>query len=279
MEDYNTRILNAKQLINNADYILVGAGAGLSTAAGLEYGGHSFEKNFQKFIEKYNFQDLYTATFYDFNTQEEKWAFWANVIKTNRFNKNPLPLYLELYNLLKEKEHFIITTNVDGQFEKAGFGKEKIFAVQGDYAYLQCENACHSKLYYNEKIVKRWLNNQKNCKIPSELVPKCPVCNGNMEVNLRKDAYFVQDKNWYEQNKKYEEFITKIKDKKVVLLEIGVGFNTPAIIRFPFEQMTYNNEKSNLIRINKDFPSSMESIKNRTISFNEDTNKIIKCLK
>jgi NAD-dependent SIR2 family protein deacetylase len=149
MENYNVRIQNAKKLINQADYILIGAGAGLSTAAGLEYSGESFQNNFKDFIEKYNFKDLYTATFYDFNTPEEKWAFWAKLIKLNRFNSKPLNLYKELFELVKNKEHFVITTNVDGQFEKAGFENNKIFAVQGDYAYLQCEDGCHNKLYYN----------------------------------------------------------------------------------------------------------------------------------
>ena len=204
MENYCQRISEVKELIKNADYILIGAGAGLSTAAGLEYAGESFERNYKEFIEKYGFQDLYSASFYNFNTQEEKWAFFAKMIQLNRFNKNPLKLYQDIFSLLKEKEYFVITTNVDGQFEKAGFEKEKVFEIQGDYAYLQCENACHNKLYYNYDLVNEWLKNTKDCKIPSNLVPKCPVCHGNMEMNLRKDANFVQDENWYNKAKAYE---------------------------------------------------------------------------
>ena len=170
---------------------------------------------------------MYSASFYDFNTQEEKWAFLAKMIQLNRFNKNPLKLYQDILSLLKEKEYFIITTNVDGQFEKAGFEKEKVFKIQGDYAYLQCENACHDKLYYNYDLVKEWLKNTNDCKIPSNLVPKCPVCHGNMEMNLRKDAYFVQDENWYNKAKTYEQFLDESEDKNLLLLEIGVGFNTP----------------------------------------------------
>ena len=171
MENYNLRIMKAKQEFENADYVVIGAGAGLSTAAGLEYSGESFEKNYKEFIEKYNFQDLYSASFYPFQTEEEKWAFWAKMIKFNRFNE-PLNLYKELLELLKNKEYFVITTNVDGQFEIAGFEKEKIVAVQGDYIFLQCENACHNKLYNNKDIVGEWLKNTKNCKIPKDLIPK-----------------------------------------------------------------------------------------------------------
>ena len=278
MEEYNLRILKAKQLLRNADYIIIGAGAGLSTAAGLKYSGENFEKNYSEFIEKYHFEDLYTATFYPFKTQEEKWAFWAKVIKLNRLN-TPLKLYQELLELIKNKEYFVITTNTDGQFEIAGFEKDKIFAVQGDFAFLQCKNACHDQLYDKRKMVNEWLKYTKDCKIPKDLVPKCPVCGKNMEMNLRKDGNFIQDENWYKQSKKYENYLDKIKDKNVVLLEIGVGFNTPGIIRFPFEQMVYNNLKTTLIRINKDYPQTMLEINNKTISFNEETNRIIEDLK
>ena len=149
--NYESRIENAKKVIKEADYILIGAGAGLSTAAGLEYSGDKFKNNFGDFIEKYHFTDLYTATFYDFRSQEEKWAFWARLINLNRYNKEPLKLYSEIFNLVKNKEYFVLTTNVDAQFEIAGFNKENIFATQGDYGMLQCSKACHNKLYSNKK--------------------------------------------------------------------------------------------------------------------------------
>ena len=279
MEEYNTRILQSKQVIKQADYIIIGAGSGLSTAAGLKYSGEKFEEDFKEFIERYHFEDLYSASFYEFKTQEEKWAFFAKMIKSNRYNDKPLKLYEELYKIVKDKEYFVISTNVDGQFYNSGFDKDKVFEVQGDYSYLQCENACHNKLYNNKELVEKWLRNTKNCKIPSDLVMKCPVCGGNMDMNLRKDANFVQDENWYRQSEKYEDFLSRSKGKNVVLLEIGVGFNTPGIIRFPFEQMTANNERTTLIRINKDYPNPMLEIENKTISFDEDTNKIIEDLK
>ena len=279
MEECSSRILQAKQAIKQADYIIIGAGSGLSTAAGLLYSGEKFEKDFREFIEKYHFDNLYSASFYEFKTQEEKWAFFAKMIKLNRYNEKPLKLYQELYEIVKNKEYFVLSTNVDGQFYNSGFDKDKIFEVQGDYSYLQCENACHNKLYNNKELVEKWLRNTKNCKIPSDLVMKCPVCGGNMDMNLRKDANFVQDENWYRQSKKYEDFLSRSKGKNVVLLEMGVGFNTPGIIRFPFERMTAISEKTTLIRINKDYPNPMLEIRNKTISFDEDTNKIIGDLK
>lgn len=279
MEEYSSRILQAKQAIKQADYIIIGAGSGLSTAAGLLYSGEKFEKDFKEFIEKYHFDNLYSASFYEFKTQEEKWAFFAKMIKLNRYNEKPLKLYQELYEVVKNKEYFVLSTNVDGQFYNSGFDKDKVFEVQGDYSYLQCENACHKKLYNNKELVEKWLRNTKKFQIPSDLVMKCPVCGGNMNMNLRKDANFVQDENWYRQSKKYEDFLSRSKDKNVVLLEIGVGFNTPGIIRFPFEQMTANSEKTTLIRINKDYPNPMLEIENKIISFDEDTNKIIEDLK
>ena len=279
MEEYNSRILQAKQVIKQADYIIIGAGSGLSAAAGLEYSGKNFERNYKDFIERYHFENLYSASFYDFSSQEEKWAFFAKMIKLNRYNEKPLKLYQKLYEIIKDKNYFVLSTNVDGQFFNSGFDKDKVFEVQGDYCYLQCENACHNKLYYNKELVEKWIQNTVDCKIPSNLVMKCPVCGGNMDMNLRKDANFVQDSNWYDMSRKYDEFLGRTKDKNVVLLEIGVGFNTPGIIRFPFEQMTNNSKKTTLIRINKDYPSTMLEIENKTILFNEDTNKVIEDLK
>ena len=279
MEEYNLRIAKAKQMIVEADYIIIGAGSGLSSAAGLEYSGESFETNFKDFIKKYNFSDLYSASFYDFKTQEEKWAFFAKMIEVNRYNKTPLKLYEDLYKIVKDKNYFVLSTNVDGQFYNSGFDENKVFEVQGDYQYLQCENACHNKLYDNKELVQKWLENTRDCKIPSELVMKCPVCGGNMDMNLRKDANFVQDENWYKQAERYKEFLKEAENNNVVLLEIGVGFNTPGIIRYPFEQMVKANSKTMLIRINKDYPMLMLDIKNKVISFDEDTSEIIEDLK
>lgn len=265
-----------KELINDADGVLIGSGAGLSTSAGINYSGEEFKKEFDAFIKKYHFTDLYTASFYDFETDEEKWAYFAKHIKFADTGRVAMPLYKNIYELVNQKSYFVITTNVDNQFEKAGFDKNRIFATQGSYSKLQCSEACHNKLYDNVELVEKMIEQTNNeLKIPSNLVPTCPVCGEKMEVNLRKDAYFVQDDNWYKQNKAYSDFIVSAENKKVVLLELGVGFNTPGIIRFPFEQMTLQNENWNLVRINKDNSSTYLDIESKIISVSADIDKVI----
>lgn len=274
MKETLNNIENIKKLIDKAEYILIGAGAGLSTSAGIEYSGKRFEDNFKDFIEKYHFTDMYTSGFYDFETQEEKWAYWAKHMYINDIGMKATDLYKEILELVKNKKYFVITTNVDDQFYKAGFDKNRIFATQGSYAYIQCSYACHNKIYNATDMVKEMVENIRDCKIPSELVPKCPVCGENMEVNLRKDAYFVQDDNWYRQDEKYGKFLDNTKDKKVLLLELGVGFNTPGIIRLPFEQMTYNNNEWNLVRINKDNTSTFFDIEDKIIKIKDDISAV-----
>lgn len=267
-----------KDLIKNADYFLIGAGAGLSTSAGLEYSGKRFEYNFKEFIEKYHFNDMYTAGFYDFKSEEEKWAFWAKKIYINDTGINATKLYKDILELFRNKKYFVITTNVDDQFYKAGFDKENIFAAQGSFRYIQCSRACHNKLYDAKDLVKEMIEKTKNCKIPTELVPICPVCGEKMSVNVRTDANFIQDDNWYRQDRKYSDFLDNTKNKNVLLIELGVGFNTPGIIRIPFEQMTYQNSNWKLVRINKDNCTTFFDIKNKSILIQSDIDKIIKLL-
>lgn len=275
MEEFNKRIEEVREKIKEADAIIIGAGSGLSTAAGLEYSGKSFEENYSDFIAKYGFKDLYSASFYDFETQEEKWAFFARMIKLNRYNEKPLDLYVKLLNLVKDKDYFVLSTNVDGQFYNAGFDSSKVFETQGDYGYLQCEKACHNTLYDNREIVNKWIENTNDCKIPSSLVMKCPKCGENMDMNLRKDDNFVQDSNWYTQNDRYSDFLDKYMGKKVVMIEIGVGFNTPGIIRIPFERIVMDEDNYTLVRINKEYPQSFYDLGDKIISFKEDTNMVI----
>ena len=238
--------------------------------------GEEFKKEFAPFIKKYGFTDLYTASFYEFETEEEKWAYFAKHIKFADTGRKATPLYKNIYELVKNKSYFVITTNVDDQFEKAGFEKNKIFATQGSYSKLQCSKACHNKLYDNTELVNRMIEETDcNLKIPTNLVPICPVCKERMDVNLREDAYFVQDENWYKQSKAYEYFVNNAKDKKVILLELGVGFNTPIIIRFPFEQMTMQNKNWNLVRINKDNVITWNDIEEKSILIQEDIANII----
>lgn len=275
MKNYKERIKEASEAIENAEYILIGAGAGLSDAAGLKYSGKRFTDRFQDFIEKYGMEDLYSSSFYLFKTLEEKWAYWARHISLNRYETTATELYKKLYNLVNEKKYFVLTTNVEHQFWKAGFPDEKIFATQGDYGYIQCAKGCHSKLYDNEILVSEMLKQTNDCKIPSELVPKCPVCGGEMDVNVRKDQYFIQDEAWDRACDNYSSFLKELQNKNVVFIELGVGFNTPTIIRYPFEQMTYVNPNATIIRLNRDYPEGSVENENKTISFEEDMTEVI----
>lgn len=276
MKDYDKRIKQAKQLIENADYVIIGAGAGLSTAGGFEYSGENFEKHFKDFIDKYGFRDMYSAGFYPFATEEERWAYWSRYVYVNRYlQTEPNKVYSALYELVKNKDYFVITTNVDHQFQIAGFDKQRLFYTQGDYGLFQCSVPCHNKTYDNKELILKMVESQKDMKIPSELVPKCPVCGNLMEMNLRADDKFVQDDGWYAHATAYQDFIDKTKGKKVVLIEIGVGYNTPVIIKYPFERMTYFDKNTHLIRINKDYAVCSDEIKDKTVLFDEKINDIL----
>lgn len=262
------KIKKAKRLLDKADAVLIGAGAGLSASAGLQYSGKKFETDFKDFIRKYGFTDLYTSSFYPFETEEERWAYWAKHVYTIRYEPEALPLYKELFRLVADKNYFVITTNVDAQFRKAGFEPERLFEVQGDYGLNQCLHGCHDTLYDNEQLIRKMADNIQDCRIPSQWVPVCPKCGGRMEIHVRKDNCFVQDAAWYAAYDRYQEFIKGLKTRKsVVLLELGVGFNTPTIIRYPFELMTDCADNVNLIRINKSEPDNFftGSRKNRIL--------------
>lgn len=274
MDRFVLRLDKAKKAIDDVDYIVIGAGAGLSAAAGIEYSGKRFTDNFKDFIDKYSMTDMYSSGFYPFKTSEEKWAYWARHIDINRFQVGKTGLYQKLLKLVENKDYFIITTNVEHQFWINGFEDERIFATQGDYGLFQCSEACHDELYYNEEQIKSMLENTVDCKIPSELVPKCPRCGAEMETNLRKDNLFVEDANWHDANGRYKNFLDNVGDAKVVFLELGVGYNTPVIIRYPFEQWTYDNENATLIRLNRDFPGAIKENESKTISFDEDMDEI-----
>ena len=275
MTDYS----KIKNLINRADAIIIGAGAGLTEAAGIHYNDERFKGEFKDFIKKYHFKDLYTAGFYPFKTEEEKWAYWAKHIYYAYFERKHISLYQKLYNLVKNKNYFVITTNVDGQFINNGFDTNKVFEVQGSYSKLQCSIPCHNKLYDDEKIVKEMIDNTSDdLKIPTKLVPKCPVCRKNMEVNLRCDDTFVEDNHWHKLHDEYVKFINENKDKKLLLIEFGVGFNTPSIIRFPFEKMTLEFPNTWLIRVNNNDVNTFSENKDKFILVKDDClNFIEKC--
>ena len=275
---YEDQIDRAAKNIRNTDCVIIGAGAGASTAAGIQYGGKRFTDNFAEFIKKYGeyyMTDMYAAGFYPYPSEEAKWGYWSKHALMNRFDPPALPLYTELYDLVKNKEYFVLTTNVDHQFYKAGFDEKRIFATQGDYGKIQCQKACHPKTYDAKDLFRKMDKARRDCLIPSELVPKCPVCGGNMAMNLRCDNYFVEDEAWHEAADRYAGFLEQHKDKKVVLLELGVGFNTPIIIRFPFEKMVRENSSYSLIRLNMDEAVVPESFGERAIGIGGDMAKAI----
>ena len=275
---YEDQIDRAAKNIRNTDCVIIGAGAGASTAAGIQYGGKRFTDNFAEFIKKYGeyyMTDMYAAGFYPYPSEEAKWGYWSKHALMNRFDPPALPLYTKLYDIVKGKEYFVLTTNVDHQFYKAGFDEKRIFATQGDYGKIQCQKACHPKTYDAKDLFRKMDKARRDCLIPSELVPKCPVCGGNMAMNLRCDNYFVEDEAWHEAADRYACFLEQNKDKKVVLLELGVGFNTPIIIRFPFEKMVRENSSYSLIRMNMDEAVVPESFGKRAIGIGGDMAKAI----
>lgn len=254
MKTLSERINKISELIEDSEHIIIGAGAGLSSAAGLTYDGKRFTENFSEYIKKYDMTDMYSAGFYPFKSLEEKWGYWAKHIQLNNVGAQATELYEKLYELVKDKNYFIITTNVDDQFVKAGFPQYKVFATQGSYAYFQCSRACHNKLYENSEMISNMIENiDEDLKIPSELVPYCPICGEPLETNLRKDNYFVEDEHWHLQNNAYKSFVNDAKNSKTLLLEFGIGYNTPGIIRFPFEALTAQQPKWTLVRFNRDF--------------------------
>lgn len=276
--DKNKLIQKLKEEIENSEYILIGAGAGLSTSAGFLYDGKRFEDNFKDYIKKYGFTDMYRAGFYNFPTLEEYWAYFSLYVYINRYDIEENETYLNLYNIVKNKNYFVITTNVDGRFIDSKFDKDKIFAVQGDFSLFQCSKPCRQETFYNEKYIREMIKYKKEMKIPTELIPKCPYCGRNMSMNLRADSTFVQDKNWDKQKSKYENFLKNSDNSKILFLELGVGFNTPSIIKYNFWRMTLNNKKSIYSSINLGECYSASDIEERSICIDADISEVLKKL-
>ena len=251
---YAEQIARAVDMIKDADYVLLGAGAGMSTAAGAQYGGRFFEEHFGEFQIIYGknpyMQDMYSAGFYPFPDQESKWGFWCRLALTAGADLDVTPLHRTLLGAFEGKKLFLLSTNADHQFEKAGLPTEQIFATQGSYNLIQCKRGCHPKTYNAVERFRAMDAARRNGKIPSEMVPKCPVCGGDMAMNLRVDDHFVEDAAWHEAEHRFGVFLLEARDKKLVLFELGVGFNTPTIIRFPFEKLAREHENIGLIRLN-----------------------------
>ena len=268
-------IKRIKELINESNAIVIGAGAGLSTAAGFEYGGTYFLDNFSDIYEKYGYKDMYSAGFHNFKTSEEKWGYWSRFIYLQRYKEGAKPLYKTLLDIVRNKNYFVITTNVDHQFQLSGFDKNRLFYTQGDYGLFQCSVPCHNKTYDNKDIIYKMINNLKDGLIPSNLIPKCPICGEEMATNLRSDDRFVEDDGWLKASHNYEHFLLNNKDKKILFLELGVGWNTPSIIKFPFIKMTYEFKSAFYVCINKGYNQIPEEIEDKSIIINDDISKII----
>ena len=264
--------------IKEADAIVVGAGAGLSTAAGLTYSGKRFERLFGDFIAKYGIRDMYSGGFFPFATPEEQWAWWSRHIWCNRYEEAPKDTYAKLLQLLDGKDFFVITTNVDHQFQLAGFPKERLFYTQGDYGLWQCSVPCHDRTYDNYETVKRMVEEQRDMHVPTELVPHCPVCGKPMAMNLRADDTFVEDEGWHAAAERYREFLEAHQEGKVLYFELGVGMNTPVIIKYPFWRYTAANPDATYACVNYGEAYAHGSVRDRSILIDADIDAILDVL-
>ena len=274
-KDYSAEFESLRKEINTADAIVIGAGAGLSTAAGFTYSGERLQRYFADFVDKYGFKDMYSGGFYPFPTLEEQWAYWSRYIYINRYMDAPNDTYKRLFELVKDKDYFVLTTNVDHQFQKAGFDKRRLFYTQGDYGLWQCSEPCHQKTYDNEETVRAMYEQQKNMRIPAELIPHCPVCGKPMSMNLRADDTFVEDDGWHKAAERYDEFIRRHEGMHVLFLELGVGMNTPVIIKYPFWKMTYANPKAVYACLNFGEAYVPDEIAGQSICINGDIREVL----
>ena len=272
---YSARIERLKQALDGADAVVVGAGAGMSASAGLTYSGERFERHFKDFQEKYGIRDMYAGGFYPFASLEEYWAWWSRHIMINRYERAPEPVYDDLRKLVDGKDYFVLTTNVDHQFQLAGFDKKRLFYTQGDYGLWQCPEPCHQRTYDNEEAVRRMFAEQRDMKVPPELVPRCPVCGKPMAMNLRADDTFVQDGGWHAAARRYENFIQRHKDCAVIYLELGVGMNTPGIIKYNFWQQVRRNPNASYVCINRRQAYAPGEIGGRSICLDADIGAVL----
>lgn len=275
----SVEIEKLKSALRDADAVVIGAGAGLSTSAGFVYNGERFQKHFSDFEGKYGFHDMYSGGFYPYKTPEEHWAYWSRFIYLNRYMDAPKLTYNELLELVKNKDYFVITTNVDHCFQKAGFDKNRLFYTQGDYGLFQCSEPCCSETFDNENIIREMYERQSDMKIPSELLPKCPHCGKPLTMNLRANDKFVEDNGWHRAAERYSDFIRSRKNLHILYLELGVGYNTPVIIKYPFWQLTDLNPKAVYACVNFGEAVAPSEIASQSILINADISAVIAELK
>ena len=276
--DYSVQIKNLQTALSEADTVVIGAGAGLSTSAGFVYTGERFEKYFSDFAEKYSIKDMYSGGFYPFATPEEHWAYWSRYIYINRYMDAPKPVYDAILKLVQDKDYFVITTNVDHCFQKAGFDKKRLFYTQGDYGLFQCSEPCCQETVENEAVIRQMVERQENMKIPTELLPVCPHCGKPMTTNLRSDDKFAEDEGWHQAAERYENFLRTRAGGKILFLELGVGYNTPGIIKYPFWQMTAKNPNAIYACINQGQAACPPEIERRSLCINADIGPVLQSL-
>lgn len=285
--NYSDKLSVIKEKIEQADAVIIGAGAGLSTSAGFAYSGERFEQYFSDFERKYGFSDMYSGGFYPYETLEEYWGYWCRYIYVNRYMDVPKPVYQRLYELVKEKDYFVLTTNVDHCFQKAGFDKKRLFYTQGDYGLFQCSKPCHRETYDNARAIKDMVLSQgfqpekgKGIKltVPKDMIPHCPKCGRPMSMNLRADHTFVEDEGWHRAAERYEQFLQRHKNLKIVFMELGVGYNTPGIIKYPFWNMTSSFPQATYVCLNQSESYAPEEIRDKSICMNEDIAKVLEQL-
>ena len=272
---YSQQMEQLRETFQQADAVLIGAGSGLSSSAGFTYGGERFQTYFKDFAEKYGIRDMYSGGFYPYSSLEEYWAWWSRHIYYNRYVDTPKPVYQKLLEIVKDKDYFVVTTNVDHCFQKAGFDKKRLFYTQGDYGLWQCSKACHQTTYDNKDTVLRMLKEQSDMRIPSDLIPRCPVCGEPMTMNLRCDDTFVQDEGWYAAQERYTDFLRRHTGLKVLYLELGVGANTPVIIKYPFWEMTAQNPKAKYVCINSQEAYAPRKICHSALCIESDIGKVL----
>ena len=272
------QIERLRTALQDCDSVVIGAGAGLSTSAGFTYNGERFEQNFSDFAEKYGFSDMYSGGFYPYPTQEEYWAYWSRYIFLNRYQDAPKPVYGDLLKLVAGKDYFVITTNVDHCFQKAGFDKKRLFYTQGDYGLFQCSGPCCQETFDNEAVVREMVRRQVNGKVPTELLPVCPHCGRPLTMNLRADDSFVEDEGWHRAVERYENFLRTRAGEKILFLELGVGYNTPVIIKYPFWRMTVKNPNAIYACINHGQAVCPEEIEKQSICIDADIGSVLQTL-
>ena len=270
-----TPIKKLKIELEMADAVVIGAGAGLSASAGFVYDGERFEQYFSDFESKYGFRDMYSGGFYPYKTLEEHWAYWSRYIYINRYMDAPKPVYDKLFHLVRDKDYFVITTNVDHCFQKAGFDKKRLFYTQGDYGLFQCSEPCSQETFENAEIIKAMMERQRDMMVPSELLPVCPHCGKPLTMNLRSDNKFAEDEGWHKAAERYELFIRRHQTMRVLFLELGVGYNTPGIIKYPFWQMTAENPKARYVCINYGEMVCPKEIEKQSICIDGDIGDVL----